>query len=200
MAATKNRTIAHAIFWYSDPDQPAIERLARRGDTVALLAADVVRGEEHGAFTPEVGDVPLPPTGSVMRGWPEDSEAEQDAWVEVSTDQELLAYAIAYPEYRDAIVAAETRRGTAARAALLDRIATLDDVPADPADVEEAGRAPVAGADTTGTAGDLTVAPHGNAGVDKWKAHAMALGVPEAELADLDRDQIKTLLADRQQA
>lgn len=39
--------------------------------------------------------------------------------------------------------------------------------------------------------------PAGNAGDEKWRAYAVALGVPEAEVAKLDRDAVKDLLKKR---
>lgn len=122
--ATEKRTIRHALFWYGDPADPAVERTALRGQTVDLLAADIKRGEAEGAFTDEVGEVPGPPVGTLMRGWPDD-ETEQDAWITEATADEVLTWAADHPEHREAIVAAELRRGDMARADLADQVVEL---------------------------------------------------------------------------
>jgi hypothetical protein len=126
MATTTKKTIAHALFWYRDPADEKVERLARRGDTVELLEADVKRGEEHGAFTAKVGQEPDAPTGSTLPDFPaEGSQQEQDSWVDAGKVDEILAYAAAHPDQRQAITDAESRRGDKARSTLIEGLAKL---------------------------------------------------------------------------
>lgn len=124
-AKTSARTIAHALFWYADPDQPKVERMARRGDTVDLLEADIARGEAHGAFTGKVGAEPEVSQGTLLDFPAEGSEADQDAWVTSGKVDEVVDYVRAHPEHVDLVLAAEQRRGDSARKTLLESLATV---------------------------------------------------------------------------
>jgi hypothetical protein len=126
MAKTTSKTIAHALFWYTDPDDEKRERTALRGQTVDLLDADVARGEAAGAFTAEVGDEPDAPTDSRMAPLPESpTDVEYDAYVDAAKVDEVLNWASEHPEHRKGLGDAESRRGDKARTTLIEGLAKL---------------------------------------------------------------------------
>ena len=124
-AKREERTISHALFTYTN--EAGIEHggMAFRGQTVALLPADIKRGEAAGAFTNKVGDEPQP-SGSTLPPFPVDGESveeEQVRWVESGTVDEVLAAVNADPSIAEKVSAAEQRRhGGAARVTLLEAL------------------------------------------------------------------------------
>jgi hypothetical protein len=117
------RTILHGMFTYDLPGGG--QAIARRGDTVGLLPHDVERGERFHAFTAKPGQLPEP-AGSILPAFPiEGSEAEQDGWVGSGSVQEIITAVNARPEILTAVIAAEQRRGDAARTTLLAALAKL---------------------------------------------------------------------------
>lgn len=118
----EERTIRHSLFTYDLPDGG--QAIAMRGSTVQLLPHDIERGERFDAFTPD-GELPEP-SGSTLPGFPlEASEAEQDNWVGSASIQEILTAVGERPETLEPVLAAEQRRGDAARKTLLEALAKL---------------------------------------------------------------------------
>lgn len=124
-AQREDRTIRHALFTYEN-DQGG-EALAFRGATVALLPADIARGDLHGAFTAAAGEDPTDVAGT-LPAFPtegESAEAEQDRWVKDGKVDEIMEAATADPSVAAAIIEAETRRGDKARKSLLEGLAPI---------------------------------------------------------------------------
>ena len=119
---TEQRTIKHALFSYALPSGG--EAIAFRGQTIDLLSDDITRGEKFGAFTAGVGELPTS-QGSLLPAYPVDNQVEQDAWIVSGSEEEILSAVNAQPEIVDSVIAAEARRGDAARKPLLESLALL---------------------------------------------------------------------------
>lgn len=124
--ALEKRTIRHDLFAYDLPGGG--QAIARRGDTVDLMAHDVTRGDKFEAFTGKVGATPDPPTASTLPAFPiEGTEAEQDAWMDSGTVPEIVATVNADPAILTAVLAAEGRRGEdKARRSLLEALGRMN--------------------------------------------------------------------------
>lgn len=122
-AELQARTIRHDMFTYDLPNGG--QAIARRGDTVDLLPHDVKRGHRFEAFTAKPGLLPEP-AASTLPAFPLDgSMVEHDAWVGSGSVQEIITAVNLRPEILTTVVAAEQRRGDAARSTLLDALAKL---------------------------------------------------------------------------
>jgi hypothetical protein len=124
MADTK-LTVVHALFRYVDDE--GRERFAMRGETVDFPDAEAKRGlrlealakpgEAEAAPEPAKED---PPLGD----FPADGdEAAQDAWIGKAKVNDVVDEANRHPEAKEALIAAETRRGENARSTLLEALA-----------------------------------------------------------------------------
>lgn len=115
----ERKTIKHGLFYYSDPSNPRIERLAHRGETVELLPADVERGELLDAFTLEVGQEPS--RFGRLPEFPTDSGLDmQKRWLASASAEEVVTYVNSLEETDRALVTpvvveAERARGREAR-------------------------------------------------------------------------------------
>lgn len=122
-AELQARTIRHDMFTYDLPNGG--QAIARRGDTVDLLPHDIERGHRFEAFTAKPGLLPEP-AASTLPAFPLDgSMVEHDAWVGSGSVQEIITAVNLRPEILTTVVAAEQRRGDAARSTLLDALAKL---------------------------------------------------------------------------
>jgi hypothetical protein len=122
-AKLEKRTIQHSLFTYDLPGGG--QAIALRGATVDLLPHDVERGEKFDAFTAKAGVLPEP-SGSMLPVYPVDgSEAEQDAWVDSGSVQEILTAVAERPEIAASVIAAEQRRRDDARKTLLEPLAKI---------------------------------------------------------------------------